>query len=213
MNRKGKYIRHNNPLYNIWNKMLHRCYQETNPAYKWYGARGIKVCDRWKKSFDDFVDDMAPRPKGTSIDRIDNDGDYCPENCRWATPKEQSHNSRQFKSEFCSVPGCTKKHHGNGLCSAHYRRQQYLLFTDRDKANSARWEKAHLEKRREYNKRQYQIRKEKIKSGAFMAERKEPEFCSKCGEQKQIYGGQWCCRSCKLKFNRAYALAHPRLRH
>ena len=80
------------PLYDIWRGMMTRCYRETNAAYHRYGGRGIRVCKRWH-SFRHFVSDMAPRVPGRSIDRIDNDGDYKPSNCRWATAQQQGRNS------------------------------------------------------------------------------------------------------------------------
>lgn len=110
----------NTHIYMVWSAMRQRT---TNPASKdWplYGGRGIKVCERWLNSFESFVEDMGPRPRGGMIDRIDNDGPYSPDNCRWAQPQAQMRNRRSTRliehdgqrrslAEWSEVTGLSEK--------------------------------------------------------------------------------------------------------
>ena len=86
------------PEYRAWFNMKQRCFNPNNVYYFNYGGRGITVCDRWKNSFENFFADMGlkPTPKH-SIDRIDNDDNYCPDNCKWSTRVEQANNQRNNK--------------------------------------------------------------------------------------------------------------------
>lgn len=113
--------------YKSWDAMRQRCLCPTHHAYKYYGGRGIKICEEWQgpHGFANFLRDMGPKPSYDttpggfplwSLDRIDPDGDYCKENCRWATPRQQGSNRR-----FCNkVPGITKASNYNAWI-ARYR--------------------------------------------------------------------------------------------
>ena len=84
----------NTKTYNSWRAMKDRCYCVSHGEYKRYGQVGIKVCERWKDSYENFLLDMGERPPNHSLDRINPFGDYSPKNCRWATPKEQANNKK-----------------------------------------------------------------------------------------------------------------------
>jgi len=89
-----QWIRKNN-LYTIWLDMKSRCYNPKSISYKYYGAKGVIVCEAWHY-FPYFKEDMGIRPKGCSLDRINPYGNYEPDNCRWATALEQRHNRRKY---------------------------------------------------------------------------------------------------------------------
>lgn len=83
-----------------WHHMKERCYSKDYHSYHRYGGRGIKVCDRWKNSLQNFIDDMGYPPfKGAQLDRIDNDGDYSPENCRWVTASKNCNNRKPYNNK------------------------------------------------------------------------------------------------------------------
>lgn len=99
--------RQSNPLYMTWKRLKQRCYNPNYKYYEYYGGRGIKVCDRWQGTdgYLNFLEDMREKPEGLTLDRRDNDGDYSPDNCRWATRTTQQINQRLRKDNTSNVKG------------------------------------------------------------------------------------------------------------
>ena len=97
-NRNGK----RSPEYRAWGHMKDRCQNPNDKSYHNYGSRGIKVCERWQ-DFRNFFADMGARPSGLTLERMDNDGNYEPGNCKWASYKEQNNNKRSDPKQFWFV--------------------------------------------------------------------------------------------------------------
>lgn len=93
--------------YNTWSSMKQRCYYTRHQYYDRYGGRGIVVCDRWLESFENFYEDMGKCPKGMTLDRINNDGNYEPSNCKWSTQTEQSRNTGISSANKSGYKGVT----------------------------------------------------------------------------------------------------------
>jgi hypothetical protein len=89
--------------YRIWSHIIGRCCNPNDNNYSRYGGRGISVCREWRESFSAFLRDMGKRPDGMQIDRIDNNGNYCKENCRWTTPAKNNQNRSSTKLKLCDV--------------------------------------------------------------------------------------------------------------
>lgn len=100
--------------YQCWKNMIRRCYNPESDHFKYYGKRGILVCDRWLESVDNFIDDMGKCPEGFSLDRIDLNRNYCPENCRWAGAITQANNKSnnryfEYEGELLTIPELARR--------------------------------------------------------------------------------------------------------
>lgn len=116
-------------LYGRYEKMLSRCYKKHSENYKYYGGRGIKVCDRWENDFYAFLKDMSHGYfEGAELDRIDNDGNYEPENCRWVTHSHNMLNRKRFKNST-QFPGIRKNISGNYYGRLQINKKEYRTKT------------------------------------------------------------------------------------
>lgn len=139
MGRKAKSKEHK-VLYHCWINMRVRCTNKNHKQYKDYGGRGITVCPEWMDSFEAFYQDMGNKPDASySLDRIDNDKGYSPDNCRWATRSMQNSNKRNTvhkivrprqpigrpkSTRTCGASGCTNPHYARDFCIMHYYRME-----------------------------------------------------------------------------------------
>lgn len=130
------------PTYWSWVNMVRRCYDEKHPAHSKYLERGIVVCDRWQNSFDDFFSDMGEKPAGMTLDRINNDGNYEPSNCRWATPEQQAQNRSSNTLNIDTAVQIIREIRAGATISGTARKYGYIREHIRDLFAGKIWKEA-----------------------------------------------------------------------
>lgn len=198
------------PTYQVWKSMLARCRNPNGHAYPGYGGRGIAVCDSWRESFENFFKDMGERPAGCSLDRVNNDGNYEPGNCRWATAFEQNNNKsntifvvfdgrRQSLVEWARELGVPRKRLYSRIVLHGWPVEEAMTAVKRGKSN--------INSKRRKNKYEAMYKAHK----AFKAARNsgdviKPQKCEACdnpAKEAHHYKGydfpldvQWLCKQC-----------------
>lgn len=109
--------------YKIWQGMIGRCYNKNRRKYYLYGGKGIKVCDRWRHSFKNFLEDMGEKPQGMTLDRINSNENYCKENSRWATYTVQNQNVKRREG----YKGINKNKYGNYIVEISYDKKRFYI--------------------------------------------------------------------------------------